>query len=248
MTDPNLEANAGKPLLHIKNLKKIYNGRTVLDIPELILPAGRIAVLGANGSGKSTFLRIIAGAAVPSGGSAEIEAAGPVAYLPQKPYAFSLSTLKSLLLAFPGKPLSSAEKEGAARKLLGEIGLSGFENTPGNRLSGGESQRLSVARVLIVPHKLLLLDEPTSAADIGGIELIERAVLRHLEENGASLIIATHSPSQALRMCDRAILFEGGRIIENGGVKEVLNDPKSEGGKRYVNYWRGGIPRLCCIY
>lgn len=239
MTDSTKEIKVNKPLLYINNLKKIYRGRVVLDIPELILPVGRIAILGANGSGKSTLLRIIAGAVKPTAGSVRLEGMGSVAYLPQKPYIFSLSVLKSLLLAFPDELRTKAEKADTPQALLREVGLEGFANTPGNRLSGGESQRLSVARMLAAPHKLLLLDEPTSAADIGGIELVERAITRYLEKNNTSLIISTHSPSQAMRMCDRTILFENGHMIENGDTKDVLTNPKSEGGRRYMNYWRG---------
>lgn len=231
--------------IRLRDIKKMYKQRCVLDIPELELsPSRRYALIGANGAGKSTLLRLLAGALELTDGEIEypqpLQQTGAVAYLPQKPYAFSFSVLRNLTMAFPADcSLSAAEKTEAARNLLARVGLSDFEQMKGNRLSGGESQRLAFARLLVAPHKLLLLDEPTSATDIEGNDLIESTLRQYLNQQNASLIFATHSPSQALRLADSVILLEGGRVIEQGDASQVIEHPRSPGGQRFLRYWKG---------
>lgn len=226
-----------EPLFTLDGVKKSYKGRLVLDIPELILEQGcTYALLGANGSGKTTLLRLLAGRINADQGS--INCALPpdkVAYLPQKPYAFSFSALRNLTMALPA---DCTNKKALAQAALDEVGLGQLRETKGHRLSGGESQRLAVARLLMAPHSLLLLDEPTSATDIAGNELIEAALARYMGDNSCQLIFATHALSQAERLADQILFFAQGRICEQGPVEQVLHHSQSAECRAFLRFWR----------
>ena len=218
--------------IRLSGVTRAYKGRTVLDIPDFTFSSGRnYAFVGANGSGKSTLLRLISGAVRPSCGEIAFEgiAAEDVAYLPQKPYAFSLSVLKNIMLTGV-----DAEK---ASELLSEVGLSSLSAARGDSLSGGEAQRLSVARLLAKPHKLLLLDEPTSATDVAGNELVEKALRRYMTDTGCSVIFATHALSQAGRLADELLFFSGGAIAEHGSASELLSQPKTPELRAFTEFW-----------
>jgi tungstate transport system ATP-binding protein len=229
-----------KPLIELTGLQKIYNGRLVLDIPSFTFEPGLVyALVGPNGSGKSTLLRIIAGVIRPSAGSIRnyLTNAQDIAYLPQKPYAFNFSVIKNITMALPSL-LPAVTKEEQALKILKEIGIDELGAAKGNRLSGGETQRLSLARLLVQPHQLLLLDEPTSSTDISGNELVENSITRYRKKNDCGLIFATHALSQAERLADHILFFSEGRIIENGPAKELLQNPKTAVFQDFLRFWR----------
>jgi ABC-type glutathione transport system ATPase component len=113
-----------------------------------------------------------------------------------------------------------------------------FAGHRGNRLSGGEQQRMALARMIVREHKLLLLDEPTSSTDIAGNDLVENALRRYRETTGCTIIFATHSLSQAMRMADEALLLDCASIVECGPVQKVIRQPESESGKAFLQHWR----------
>lgn len=224
-------------MIKITGLIKRYNTRIVLDIPELTIEASeRLAIMGANGSGKSTLLRILAGAIKPDEGAVIIpeQMRADAGYMPQSPYAFDISVLKNVMLA--------AEKQANAKALAAEalarVGMADFEHMRGNRLSGGETQRMALARMIIKPRRLLMLDEPTSAADIAATDLIEKAISDYLDQSRCTLVFSTHSPGQALRLADRVIMLDGGKIVESGPAEQVLREPRSDITKRFLRHWR----------
>lgn len=227
-------------LIEVKGLKKVYKGRTVLDVPYFCFERGvNYCFIGANGSGKSTFLRLLAGAIKPTEGEILLsEQARQKAYLPQKPYTFSFSAEKNISMVFGGS-ISAAEKKDKLQALLKEVGIEKLAKSKGNRLSGGEAQRLAIARLIAMEHKLLLLDEPSSATDIAGNELIEGALKNYCAKHGAQLIFASHALSQAQRMSEQILFFVNGRIVEWGSVEQVLTAPKSEELHAFLNFWQG---------
>lgn len=215
----------------LKSVVKTYRGRAVLDIPELTLRSGGgTALIGANGSGKSTLLRLLSGATKPSAGEIVMEGIAPedIGYLPQRPYAFSVSALKSLMMA-------GADRE-SARRLLDAVGLSELADSRGDRLSGGEAQRLAVARLLARPGKLLILDEPTSSTDIPGGVLVESVLRSALAERGCTLIIATHAPAQAERLAEETLFLNAGRVMERGPAKKLLTAPETPELRAFLDY------------
>jgi len=108
----------------------------------------------------------------------------------------------------------------------------------GNKLSGGEAQRMAVARMIAKPRKLLLLDEPTSSTDIRGTDAIENTLLEYAKETRCTLIFSTHSPAQVLRLAEEVIFLNQGRILEKGSARDVLGNPQTESARLFLQHWR----------
>lgn len=219
----------------IRGLKKYFNNNLVLDIPELTLRKGlRYAIIGPNGSGKTTLLRILAGILLPDEGSASVSAAS-AAYMPQKPYAFKLSVLRNVELAVKGK-----NRRECALKALEKVGLHDLHSRRGDSLSGGETQRMAFARVLADKHDFLLLDEPSSSADIASKVKMEEALNEYIGESPCTLFFSTHVPSQAASLADLIIILDNGRVAEMGSSEQVLYRPESDSGRLFLSHWRLG--------
>ena len=216
-------------MIEIRDLKKCYGERTVLDIPELNIESGEAAAFaGPNGSGKTTLLRLLAGLLKSSGGT--IQKPERVLYMPQQAYAFKGDLVRNITV-------TGCEKSEAER-LLEKLELSHLANKKAASLSGGERQRLSLCRVLSVPCELLLLDEPTSACDAKGAELVIQAIRAYKAETGCTVLISTHSPVLALNAADRLILLNGGRIEADGEPKKILMNPENEWTQHFIAGWK----------
>lgn len=220
-------------MLEINDLKKIYGDRTVLDIDKLKMNKGEtVVIVGPNGSGKSTLLKILSGVIAKSEGSFGFD--GELYYLPQQSIPFRKSVRKNIL--FSAK--DSTDKEQKCNELLKELQLMHLADKNAKGLSGGECQRLALGRILINKCDLLLLDEPSSAADIEGTEIIENAIKRYREETGCAILMTTHSPRQALNLADRIIMLREGRIVEEGRPEQLLSAPQTEWGRKFIGMWK----------
>ena len=223
----------------LKKITKKYGCRIVLDIPSLNLQQGKIyALLGPNGSGKSTLLRLIAGIETPDSGEILYDGdisfpSGEVAYQPQNPYVFDFTVKKNILLGMGTRPCNETEVE----QTLERLDMKDFIMTRSTRLSGGEVQRIVLARTLSRNSKVVLLDEPTSAEDIRGSYLIENFMRETCDRKGPAIIFSTHAPSQALRIADEVIFLWKGKIVEQGKSEDVLRRPKSEEVCSFLRYW-----------
>ena len=224
-------------MIELINLQKRYGARVALHLPSLSVADGEcLAIIGPNGSGKSTLLRLLSGVIEPDAGTIRLDAAhrGEVGYLPQQPYAFDLSVLRNVELALEGE----REKTKRASEALERVGLLHLAKARANRLSGGETQRMAIARVLAQPRKLLLLDEPTASADIQAIDQIERAIRDYAEQTHCTVIFSTHMPSQAMRLSTRVLALDGGNIGELGETRQVLQTPQAESTKAFLKNWK----------
>lgn len=224
-------------MIELTNVQKRYGSRLALDLSALSIAEGeRLALIGPNGSGKSTLLRLIAGAIVPETGVIQLGGLNraEIGYLPQQPYAFDMSVLKNVELALEG----GRERTNLAQAALERVGLLHLSKARANRLSGGETQRMAIARVLAKPRKLLLLDEPTASADIQAIDLIERALADYVAETGCTLIFSTHTPSQAIRLSTRVLALDSGTIGEIGETAQVMQVPQAESTQRFLKHWK----------
>ena len=214
--------------MRIPALTKSYDGRTVLDVPEMTLNEGKIcAVLGANGCGKSTFARILSGL-LASDNHNRIPDSLNVGYLPQKAYAFRTSVRKNILMG-----LSDTEK---AEELIRDLLLENLKNQPAGSLSGGETQRMCLARILMRSYDLLILDEPTSAMDWKSILRAEE-VLSRRRDGGDTILLITHSVQQASRIADEVMFMDGGCVIEKGSTAEVLQAPKQAKTREFLEFF-----------
>ena len=228
--------------IQIVNLCKSFGQRTVLDVDRLELSADRAcALVGPNGSGKSTLLRMLAGVDAPTSGAIDVVGKDRndvrVGYMPQKSYVFGFSVFKNVALALDGQGLSSEEVTNRVDEALRAVGMKDFADERGSGLSGGEAQRVALARMFVRDLDVLLLDEPTASMDIAGTLLVEAALARYRERTGCLLVVATHAPSQARRIAEKAVMLSAGRVVECGSVNQVLSAPTSEEGRAFLSYW-----------
>jgi len=210
-------------MIEINNLKKTYKDRDVLDIDGFAFENGKkYALIGANGSGKSTLIKIIAKVISPDKGSVTIEGKNKIAYMPQKPLGFNLSVTNNMKIAGGNDFMPLLEK----------LGLIHLKKKNASRLSGGETQRVALARMLAVGGEIMLLDEPTSAMDIESATLAESLLL---EETKSKLVIfATHSIQQAERLADIIIFLHEGKILEYLPAGEFRKTCQNEKTKEFI--------------
>lgn len=206
---------------------KTYHGVKVLDFPGLELQPGKIyAILGANGSGKSTFAKIAAGV-LPADQKCRIP--GSVGYLPQKPYAFRMTLRKNILLT-AGRPEQADE-------LMRTLSLTELKEKRADRLSGGETARMAMARLMMKRYDMVILDEPTAAMDMESTSAAEELILKYVRETDCVLILVTHSLQQARRVADEAIYFHKGRLLENGPAEYVLYHPALAETRKFLEFY-----------
>ncbi|MCW2849512.1 MAG: transporter related protein [Marmoricola sp.] len=204
-----------------------------------------VAVLGQNGSGKSTALSVIAGLLRPDSGSATLDGrvlfdvggAGRsgvwvpphdrgVALLAQEPLLFPhLSALDNVAFGPRSSGRSRREARAAGERWLHEVGASEYAGRHPGRLSGGQAQRVAVARALAAEPRLLLLDEPMSALDIDVAPAVRQMLRRVLA--GRAAVIVTHDILDALLLADRIVVLEDGRVVEEGPTAQVVGRPRS---------------------
>jgi molybdate transport system ATP-binding protein len=213
------------------------------DVALTVAPGETVAVMGPNGAGKSTLLASIAGLLRPDGGQAQLNGrtlfdldggkrtwAAPhhrgTALLAQEPLLFPhLSALDNVSFGprSAGMPKRAAEEQ--ARRWLAEVEAGDLAARRPAQLSGGQAQRVAVARALAADPALLLLDEPLAALDIHSAPLLRRLFKRVLA--GRQAIIVTHDVLDALMLADRVVILEDGRIVEEGPTRAVLERPRS---------------------
>ena len=195
-------------------LKKTYQGQLVLDIPSMEIADGSItAICGQNGSGKSTLAKILAGIEKPDDGTVTSAAASSVGYLPQQSYAFHMSITSNLMLNKDPKK-TKQENLTHAQQLLKEIGLESMAKKNAKKLSGGETQKMALTRLLMKSYDMIILDEPTASMDTASIPTAEKMICDYQRRTGCTILIITHSPEQAQRLASRTIRLDGGKLCE----------------------------------
>ena len=213
--------------MKIPPFSKTYEGRTVLDFPGAEVRPGRIyAVIGANGSGKSTFAKILAGTLAPDQRFKRPEGIG---FMPQKNYAFRMSLQKNLLI--------NGTDVKRANWLMDQLQLRHLSLKRADKLSGGETARMALARLMMRFYDLVLLDEPTAAMDMETTLLSEKLIRQYVENSGCALILVTHSLQQARRIADEVWYFHKGKLLETGTKEQVLHTPKKAETKQFLEFY-----------
>lgn len=208
---------------------KTYEGRTVLDFPGMELLPGKIyAVIGANGSGKSTFGKILAGTLHADRRGSPMDNCS-VGYMPQKNFAFRMSTRANILL--------NGKDEAKAAALMDQIQIRHLEKKRADRLSGGETARMALVRLMMRQYDLVILDEPTAAMDMETTLLSEKLILEYVHESNCALILVTHSLQQARRIADEVWYFHKGQLLEAGEKEQVLDHPTRQETKTFLEFY-----------
>ena len=229
------------------------------DVSLRVGPGETVAVMGPNGAGKSTLLNVIAGLLHPDSGKAELDGrtlfhltgghgewTAPhhrgTALLAQEPLLFPhLSVLENVAFGPRSAGASKQAARESALRWLAEVEAGELQARRPAELSGGQAQRVAVARALAADPGLLLLDEPMAALDIHAAPLLRRLLKRVLA--GRRAIIITHDVLDALMLADRVVILENGSISEEGLTREVLQRPRSRfaAGLAGLNFVAGGI-------
>ena len=213
-------------MIEAKIIKK-YGDRTVLDIDASFEPAKIYAVIGKNGSGKSTFLNALC---------AQIRFDGYVkgirdfVYMPQTVYNFDFSVKRNITLFLPLKDKSQSI---VAKRMAKEIGLDPLLKKNARLLSGGEAQKTALLRTLLRPADILLLDEPTSSMDSASTLIAEQMITDYHRQGMRTVFFVTHSVSQAERIANEILFFDNGKIVECG--PGITKDPQTEQLRAYLN-------------
>jgi tungstate transport system ATP-binding protein len=212
---------------------------TILDDVSLSIGPGTPTVLiGSNGSGKTTLLRAAMGLIPVSRGRitwAGREVSPPTrrAILLQRPVMLRRSAAGNVRYALGAAGVPRAEHDQRTASLLALVGLEGLQRRPARRLSGGEQQRLALARALARDPAVLFLDEPTASLDPHGTKAIED-VVRAITERGVKVVIATHDLGQAKRISGEIVLLHRGRLIETGSAAEFFANPRTREAKQFI--------------
>lgn len=215
--------------MKISAFSKTYDGIGVLDFPGMELKPGTVyAIIGANGSGKSTFAKILAGI-LPADRKGKLMDAAAVGYMPQKNYAFRMSAKSNILL--------NGKEEARAESLMDALQIRHLEKKRADKLSGGETARMALARLMMRSYDVVILDEPTAAMDMETTSLSEDLILRYVKETGCALILVTHSLQQARRVADEVLYFHKGRLLEYGAKETVLYEPVTAETRQFLEFY-----------
>lgn len=206
---------------------------TILDSVSLTISPGAPTVLiGPNGSGKTTLLRVLMGLLTPTSGRVTWggrENAPPErrAIVFQRPVMLRRSAEANVRYAL------GRDDPARIAELLALVGLSGLERRPARRLSGGEQQRLALARALARDPELLLLDEPAASLDPAATKAIEDTV-RAVAARGVKVMMSTHDLGQAKRLAGDVVLLHRGRVIETGAASDFFANPRTDAARKFI--------------
>lgn len=229
--------------LSITSLVKEYKNKNVLDIPELTIDQGNIySLIGPNGAGKSTFIKIIAGIDKPTSGNVLYDdnifcdnVRMKTTLLFQKPYMLNCSVFENIAYPLRIRYFDSSAINKRVDEFLGILDLHGIQGQRAMTLSGGEAQKVALARALVFKPELVLLDEPTASIDPVSTLLIENLVRQVNKEHGTTFIWVTHDIGQAKRTAQRVLFMHKGKVVEWGMSEKVLGNPDSDITKRFVS-------------
>lgn len=230
--------------MYIVELEEIYknyeNLQVLKDINARIKKGTSTALVGPTGSGKTVLLRLIDLLEKPSSGTvyfegtdanesdnSRLEIRRQIGMVFQKPLAFKVSVYDNIAygLKIRGKKENMDEK---IKDLLELIGLPGYAKRNAFKLSGGETQRLALARAMITEPKLLLLDEPTANLDPISKKKLEELILKINRESETTIIMTTHDLLQGQKLADRMILLDNGQVLQSGAPERIFRKPKNK--------------------
>jgi putative ABC transport system ATP-binding protein len=222
-----------EPVLRTEHLGRAVKDKVLVEDVTFEVRSGEVlAIVGPSGSGKSSLLRLLNRLDEPTSGTVYVEGIDYRQITPrelrrklgmvnQRPYLFPGTVAENLQFG----PLQRGEtwSRDSIEQLLARVGLKGYASRNVANLSGGEAQRVSVARTLANSPLVLLLDEPTSALDETSKLEVESSIQNVVHDQGLTCVLVTHDTAQAARVAERALLLEGGRVVRIGVVSEVLH-------------------------
>ena len=234
-------------VLKLRDIRHRRGGREVLEIDELDVGAGeRLAVLGPNGAGKTTLLRLMAGLEAPSAGTVELDGTRTVhadaelrrriGYATQRAGLLSTSVQRNVELPLRWRGAGREARHTAALEALRRLGVEHLADRPAPALSGGEAQRVSLARALALEPQLLLLDEPAAGLDAEARRSFLDDLAALLADRSITVVHVSHRPDEALRLADRVAVLVDGAVRQLAEPPDVLREPSDATVARLVGY------------
>ena len=228
--------------LKLEDVFFVAGGRVIIERISAEIGAGpSTIILGANGAGKSVLMRLMHGLLAPASGKiawSGAETARLQAMVFQRPVLLRRSALANVTYALKLARVPRAERERLALEALDSVGLAAFARRPARVLSGGEQQRLALARAWALHPEVLFLDEPTASLDPTASREIER-VIQAFDAAGTKIIMATHNLGQARRLGDEVLFLHQGRLVERAPVEQFFSRPASPEAAAFI---KGELP------
>ena len=226
--------------LEVSELVLRLNGKTLVDRISFSLGGmGHTVILGPNGAGKSLLLRMIHGLVTPTHGTVRwagltpAQAGRRLAMVFQRSVMLRRSAAQNVAHALSIAGIGGAERESRLRRALDDVGLSALAEHSARTLSGGEQQRLSIARAWALQPMVLLLDEPTSNLDPGATAAVE-ALVRAVAAAGTKIIMTTHDIAQARRLATDVLFLHRGRLLEHSAARQFFDRPQNPEAYKFI--------------
>ncbi|CAG4882757.1 ABC-type tungstate transport system, ATP-binding protein [Georgfuchsia toluolica] len=224
--------------LRLEALELIERNHHIVRGITLNFAAPRTLIIGPNGAGKSTLLRLIHGLLKPSGGTVQWPQPLRQAMVFQRPVMLRTTVFKNVLYGLKLAGIKSGERERRANDALERVGLAHLGTRPARVLSGGEQQRVALARVWALNPEVLLLDEPTASLDPASSREVER-IIGEFASAGTRLLMTTHNLGQTRRLADEILYLDDGRVLEQASATDFFNGPRSASAGAFI---RGEMP------
>jgi tungstate transport system ATP-binding protein len=231
--------------LRLHDVSFAAGGRAIIDQISLEIEAGpSTIILGANGAGKSVLMRLMHGLLDPSSGRIEWSAPEQPraprkqAMVFQRPVLLRRSAQANIAYALKIAGIGEPQRGALVREALESVGLAHLAHRPARVLSGGEQQRLALARAWALHPEVLFLDEPTASLDPSATREIE-SVIRAFDAAGTKIVMATHNLGQARRLGDEILFLDQGRLVERAPVGPFFEKPQSAQAAAFI---KGELP------
>lgn len=227
-------------LIELKDLQVKRNNQTALEIPSLSIPRGEtLAVVGPNGAGKSTFLLVLARLLKPARGQIfyegkslsqwnELEYRRKISCVFQSPLLMDMTVEQNVALGLKFRGTPREERRARVGKWMKQLGIESLAKRRASHLSGGEAQRVSLARAFVLEPDLLLLDEPFAALDPPTRSQLIEDLSGLLKEDHRSAVFVTHNLNEAAKLSHRIAVIVGGRLRQVGRAQQIKARPADE--------------------
>ena len=231
--------------LTLEDVSFVAGGRAIIDrVSCEFTPGPRTVILGPNGAGKSVLMRLCHGLLTPTAGrivwhgSRDERRPRAQAMVFQRPVMLRRAALGNVTYGLKLAGVARTERDRRAREVLDAVGLSAIASRPARVLSGGEQQKLALARAWALTPEVLFLDEPTANLDPGATREVER-IVDQIHASGTKIVMTTHNLAQARRLADEILFISAGRVADHAPVERFFAQPSTTEAAAFI---KGELP------